>query len=78
MSMHVQTKCMICENDNYKVVFSYDEPDQYEVVAGVSRKGYFRKWIQCHECGFYYSIYSRKAGLINNIENMKSKADRAF
>jgi len=51
--------CLICKSEKYKVVFSYTKPDEYERTAGVSGKGYFRKWVRCGQCGFYYSIYSR-------------------
>jgi len=59
--------CLICQSKDYRVIFSYDEPDQYEVAVEVSKEGYFRKWVQCKQCGFYYSIYSREKNIIDKV-----------
>jgi len=62
-----KNKCLICDAPEYQIIFSYDRPDQYEKVVGVRREGYFRKWVQCRNCGLYYSIYSRDNNLIDKI-----------
>ena len=59
--------CLICESSDYNEIFSYGEPDQYERSMGINSENYFRKWVQCTDCGFYYSIYSRHKGIINNL-----------
>ena len=59
--------CLICQSLDYDVVFSYDQPDQYEVAVGISQEGYFRKWVQCKNCGLYYSIYSRSKEALDRI-----------
>ena len=59
--------CLICQSKNYRVIFSYDEPDQYEVAVGVGKEKYFRKWVQCRNCGFCYSVYSRDKNIIDKI-----------
>jgi len=59
--------CIICNFSVHNIIFSYDVPDQYEIAVGVSEKGYFRHWVQCKNCGFYYSIYSRDKEIIHNI-----------
>jgi len=59
--------CLICNAKDKKVVFSYDEPDQYEIAVGVTEQGYYRHWTQCTGCGFYYSIYSRDPDILDNL-----------
>lgn len=59
--------CLICRSKNYQAVFSYKKPDAYEKVIGVSEKGYFRKWVQCRQCGFYYSLYSRNKKAMDRV-----------
>lgn len=59
--------CLICKSDEYRVVFSYDKPDQYEKSLRVREDSYHRKWVQCRQCGFYYSIYSREKNVIERI-----------
>ena len=59
--------CSICNAKDKKIIFSYDQPDQYEVAAGVTKEGYYRHWIQCTVCGFFYSIYSRDPDKLDNL-----------
>ena len=59
--------CLICTSNEYKVIFSFNEPDQYENAVGVEREGYWRRWIQCRNCGFYYSESSISDVTINKI-----------
>jgi len=67
MSSGNPNNCLICQSDDREVIFSYGEPDQYEVAVGVSKEEYFRKWVQCKQCGFYYLIYSREKNIIDKI-----------
>lgn len=67
MSLCNPKNCLICQSKDYRVIFSYYEPDQYEVAVGVSKEGYFRKWVQCKQCGFYYSIYSREKNILDKV-----------
>ena len=67
MNLYNPKNCLICQSRDYRVIFSYDEPDQYEVAVGVSKEGYFREWVQCKQCGFYYSIYSREKNIIDKV-----------
>ena len=60
-------KCLICNSKDRKAVFSYDKPDQYEISLGVGKEGYFRQWLQCDRCGFYYSISSKGKNIIKKI-----------
>jgi len=64
MSLCNPKNCLICQSKDYRVIFSYDKPDQYEIAIGVSKEGYYRKWVQCKQCGFYYSIYSREKNIL--------------
>lgn len=64
-------KCLICKSPEYSVIFSYDKIDQYEKAMGVSEKRYFRKWVRCKQCGFYYSIYSRPKNTLERIYAIK-------
>ncbi len=59
--------CLICKSQKYETVFEYIEPDRYEKAVGVSREGYVRRWVQCKNCGFYYSVYSRDKEILNRI-----------
>lgn len=59
--------CLICGSKNYRVVFSYNKPDEYEKNVGVSEKGYFRRWVKCRQCGFYYSVYSRARDAMDRL-----------
>lgn len=67
MSLCNPKNCLICQSKDYRVIFSYYEPDQYEVAVGVSKEGYFRKWVQCKQCRFYYSIYSREKNILDKV-----------
>ena len=68
MNGSANTKCLICRSGKSKTVFSYIEPDRYELSVGVKKhKDYFRKWVRCVQCGFYYSVYSRAQDLISKI-----------
>ncbi|MFC1917404.1 class I SAM-dependent methyltransferase [Chloroflexota bacterium] len=62
-----ETSCLVCQSKDYDVVFSYDEPDPYELAVGVGGGKYFRKWMQCRSCGLYYSVYSRNKDVLENI-----------
>src|SRR3989344_2720264 len=59
--------CLVCKSKKYKIIFSYHKPDSLEAAVGVKEKRYFRKWVQCKKCGFYYSIYSRGKNIMNKI-----------
>ncbi|MHA2282079.1 MAG: class I SAM-dependent methyltransferase [Promethearchaeota archaeon] len=60
-------KCLLCQSEDYQVIFSYDEPDLYERAVGVEVEGYWRQWVQCVKCQFYYSRYSRPDDQLDNI-----------
>lgn len=62
----------------YKVIYSYDQPDEYELAVGVSKKNYFRKWVQCSKCGFYYSLYSRNKNIIKKIYPSFYRSNNCF
>lgn len=62
-----QCPCLLCQSSTHQVIVSYEQPDSYEKAVGVSVQGYFRKWVQCLECGFYFSVYSRPAEAIDKI-----------
>ena len=62
-----ETACLICHSRDKKIVFSYQEPDQYEVAAGISKDGYYRRWVNCTGCGFYYSLYSRNSAVLDRL-----------
>ena len=44
-------KCLICDNRNWMVQFSYGNPDKYEKWQGI--KNPMRSWLKCTSCGFY-------------------------
>lgn len=67
MGIMYPKKCLLCHSGDHRTIFSYTKPDQYEVAVGVSQKGYFRKWVRCKQCGFYYSIYSRPRNILDKI-----------
>jgi len=61
-------KCQICGCASSKQIFCYKKPDKYELSVGVKPgKGYFRKWVCCTRCGFYYSLYSRDTKILDSI-----------
>ena len=59
--------CLICNCTEYTSIFEYNQPDQYEQTVGVKEEGYARRWVQCKNCGFYYSLYSRDREILNKI-----------
>lgn len=61
------TGCIACKSKKYKIIFSYDEPDQYEKIVGLDTEGYFRKWVKCDNCELYYSVYSRDKKFMDKI-----------
>ncbi len=60
-------QCLLCGSVSHKVIFSYKKPDRYETAVGVTKNDYFRKWVRCSLCGFFYSIYSRAPKVIHKI-----------
>ncbi len=67
MALDTENSCLVCKSSEYSAIFSYEQPDQYEQVVGISAEGYFRKWVQCKNCSFYYSIYSRNQETLDKI-----------
>lgn len=63
----MSSSCLLCGSSSRKAIFSYSEPDRYEIAVGVRPLDYVRQWVQCNECGFYYSVYSRPPKIIHNI-----------
>jgi len=63
----VEVKCVLCGSSSAGTVMAYSMPDQYETSAGVTDDKYFRRWVRCSDCGFYYSVYSRAPGALNNL-----------
>jgi SAM-dependent methyltransferase len=59
--------CLLCSSREYKTIFLYCKPDQYETTLGVSAHNYHRAWVRCRRCGFYYSRSSRPPALIHRI-----------
>lgn len=70
-------KCLLCKSGDRRVVFAYRSPDKYERAAGVARTDYFRKWVQCRQCGFYYSIYSRSPKILDRLYASAYRDERA-
>jgi hypothetical protein len=65
-----ERSCLMCGCKEYNVIASYDKPDRYELaVKLISTPDYYRKWVQCLECEFYYSIYSRDQLVLDKIYN---------
>ena len=62
-----EISCLVCGSKDYDIVCSYAKPDQYEVAVGIKEEGYFRKWVRCRNCGFYYSIFSRSKDALETI-----------
>ena len=59
--------CLLCGSEDYDIIHSYEKPDEYEMAVGIEKEGYFRKWVQCARCGFYYSVFSRDIGALDRI-----------
>ncbi len=59
--------CLVCQSPEYRVVYRYEEPDQYELAVGIDSGEYWREWVRCGECGFYYSRYSRDEDVLDDI-----------
>lgn len=59
--------CLICGSKDYDIRSSYDQPDRYELAVGVGPEGYFRRWVQCEQCSFIYSIYSRAQDVFDEL-----------
>lgn len=62
-----KSACILCNSEEHDVVFSYNEPDQYEKAVGVNKKNYLRQWVKCKKCGLHYSIYSRDKEILDKI-----------
>jgi len=60
-------KCLLCSSEKSETIIVFHSPDQYETSIGVEPDGYFRRWVCCSDCGFYYSQYSRADGMIEKI-----------
>ena len=42
-------------------------PNRYERAVGIGSEGYWRHWVRCTDCNFYYSLYSRPDEAIDKI-----------
>jgi len=67
MAINEHRGCLICRSGKYETVFTYDKPDRYERAVGIGSAGYWRKWVRCMDCGFYYSLYSRRDDAIDRL-----------
>jgi len=59
--------CLICSTNSYNVLISYNKPDQYEIACGLGAEGYSRRWVECSQCGFIYSLYSRNKNIFGKL-----------
>ena len=59
--------CLLCGDKRHDTIRSYENPDQYEKVVGISENKYFREWVQCTNCGLYGSIFSRDEFILDTI-----------
>ena len=59
--------CPFCSGLDYKTIFEYSNPDQYEQQLGITSDSYYRSWVECSSCGLIYSVYSRSEDLIHKI-----------
>jgi hypothetical protein len=59
--------CLLCGSADFNTILSFDRPDKYEKVMNISSDGYFRKWVCCKSCDFYFSIYSRSHKVLDKI-----------
>jgi len=59
--------CILCKCEKYQTIWSYQEPDQYEAHIRITAEDYYRAWVQCTNCGFYYSIYSRPENALDEL-----------
>ncbi len=48
------TKCLICGNEKFLTIRSYNSPDKYEKWVGI--KDVNRSWARCMKCGFYVQL----------------------
>lgn len=61
MSFSPTTPCPLCQGDAFRCVVSITEPDRFELAAGVSPKGYARRWMECQGCGLLVNVIDRAA-----------------
>ncbi len=59
--------CPFCSGHDYKTIFKYSKPDQYEERLGITSDSYYRSWVECISCGLLYSRYSRPENIIHKI-----------
>ena len=66
--MSKNNSCILCGENDFDVVAEYSKPDQYELSVGIQDNDkYWRKWVKCTGCGFYYSLYSREHRKLDKI-----------
>jgi len=59
--------CLICGSEQYSVLLTYNKPDQYEIACGLGTEGYYRRWVECNQCGFIYSTHSRNEHIFDKL-----------
>lgn len=69
--------CPLCNDPHYQTIFTYNEPDRYELTVGVTADDYWREWVKCKNCGSFYSRYSRGKGVIERIYTADYRAKNA-
>ena len=72
-----RNSCLICKSNIYDIVFSYSIPDQYEKAIGLNNEDYYRKWVRCTKCGFYYSQYSRDPFVLDRIYDVSYRKNES-
>ena len=64
-------QCILCGSTEHRALFTYEQPDRYELAIGVSSEGYSRQWVKCLKCGLHRSEYSRDPALMDKIYESK-------
>jgi SAM-dependent methyltransferase len=60
-------RCLLCGEKSATTLRSYSAPDVYERTVGISDAGYQREWVQCRNCKFIYSRYSRDPEILDQL-----------
>jgi Methyltransferase domain len=60
-------RCLLCGETAATTLSSYSAPDVYERTIGISNIDYQREWVQCRNCRFIYSRYSRDPEALDRL-----------
>ena len=66
--------CSVCMKTNGRIICSFDNPDPFEKLVGVTADNYWRHWLACEGCSLLRSEFSRDSEVLHTIYEEKYRS----